>query len=459
MKRVNLIITALFVALTFHSFRAKAQSIQPLKLSGYLQTDQRILTKSPNDWIWNENRLDLQLEKKISGKARFFSEVWLRNIGIPKISTTSDLYNKNIINPWNLEIREAYIQLYGFLAKNLDVTIGRQRIAWGTADKINPTDNLNPYDFEDILDFGRHRGSDALNLRYWMGNSSLQAVYIPFFQPDNLPIGIFADIFSSPMSLPQGLTLQSYSTQVNAPEYNLKQGSTFGIKYRGMVGTFNFSVSYVWGWDGLPMLTYNTLTLADTLGGVNVNSVLSYHRQHIFGTDLAGNIEGIGVWAEAACFLPANKVVMTTDLSALFPGSPHPIVTKSTELKKQAYFRYIFGGDYFFKNNGYLNVQFLHGFVNESGRGNLNDYLFLRYEQKFFNDKLTVSPLSGAAVVSNWHNVRNNYAIIYMPEISYMATDNAEISISGIFFNGEGNDLFTRFKGYNMLIFKLKYSF
>ncbi|MBE0650354.1 MAG: hypothetical protein IH595_05890 [Bacteroidales bacterium] len=459
MKRANLFITVLFVAF---SLQAKAQTSQPLKLSGYLQTDQRILTKSPNDWVWNENRLSLQLEKKISGKAKFYSEVWLRNIGIPKVTTASDLYNKGIIDPWNLEIREAYVQLYGFLTKNLDVTIGRQRIAWGTADKINPTDNLNPYDFEDILDFGRHRGSDALNLHYWLSaNASFQVVYLPFFQPDNLPIGIFADIFSSPVNLsfPEGMTLQNITTRVNAPKYNLKEGSTLGVKYKGMISSFNFSLSYVWGWDGLPMLTDNTFTLADTLGGVNINSILSYHRRHIFGADLAGNIGGVGVWAEAACFVPVNEVVMTTDLSALFPGTPYPVIYRSTELKKQAYFRYVVGGDYYFKNNGYLNVQFLHGFVNESGRGNLNDYLFLRYEQKFFNDKFKICPLSGAVVVSNWHDIKHNYAIVYMPEISYMATENTEISVSGLLFNGKGNDLFASFNGYDMLLFKMKYSF
>ncbi|MCK7509029.1 MAG: hypothetical protein MZV70_36675 [Desulfobacterales bacterium] len=80
------------------------------------------------------------------------------------------MYNKGIVDPYNLEIRELYIQLYGFLFDNLDVTSGRQRIVWGTADKLNPTDNLNPLDLEDILDFGRRRGSDAINLNYYFNS-------------------------------------------------------------------------------------------------------------------------------------------------------------------------------------------------------------------------------------------------------------------------------------------------
>ena len=132
-----------------------AQEENSLKLSGELLTDQRFLLKSPYDWAWNENRLSLKLDKKITDNSKFYSEVWLRNMGLPNISKSSDLYNKGIVDPYNLEIREAYVQLNGFLTKNLDLSIGRQRIVWGTADKLNPTDNLNPLDLEDILDFGR----------------------------------------------------------------------------------------------------------------------------------------------------------------------------------------------------------------------------------------------------------------------------------------------------------------
>ncbi len=451
---------ALSFAFIFHCNRTIAQSEHPIELSGYLQTDQRILTQSPYNWAWNENRLSFQLDKNFSGKAKFHTEVWLRDMGIPKISTSADLYNKGIINPWNLEIREAYVQLYGFLTKNLDVKIGRQRIAWGTADKLNPTDNLNPYDFEDILDFGRHRGSDALSFNYWFSSDySLQGVYIPFFQPDNLPVGIFANALTSPMNLPQGLMLKGYSDHVDMPKYNFKESSTYGLKLKGMVAGFNVSVSYVWGWNGLPDATYNNFIPVDTTGGIKINSVLTFHRNHIFGADIAGNIKGVGVWAEAALFLPAQGVVMTTNLSALYPSSPVPVLNDSILLKKQAYIKYVVGADYFFSNGGYLNVQFLHGFVNESGRGNLNDYFFVRYEQKFFNDKLNIAPLNGGFVVSNWHDVKHNYAIVYIPEISYMATDNVKITLSVALFGGKGDNLFANLNNYNMLMFKMKYSF
>ena len=467
MKKVNLIL-AIVTLLFISSNIAKAQDdANKLKLSGKLMTDQRFLLDDPNDWAWNENRLTLKFDKKISGNSKFYSEVWLRNIGLPQINTSADLYNKGIVDPYNLEVREAYVQLFGFLTKNLDVKIGRQRIVWGTADKLNPTDNLNPYDMEDVLDFGRHRGSDAISLDYYFNSEfSLQGAYIPFFQPANMPVGIFANALAPAMEMPQGMTLMGMTDQINMPQYNLSESSTAGLKFKGFAAGFDFSLSYVYGRDGMPMATYNTFMPVDTMGGISIHSDLSFYRTHIFGADLAGSIGGVGVWAEAAAFLPEHEQIMTNDMSA-FIGSPGiPLGTPvemmkqdSVMLEKEAYVKFVVGADYNFANGNYLNVQYMHGFITERGTDNLNDYIFLQYQMKFFDDKLKFTPLAGGFIVSDWDDVENNYALIYAPELSYMATDNAEIILSTSIFDGKGDNMFANMSDYNMMMFKLKYSF
>ncbi len=460
MKRINLIF-AMLIAFVISANIAQAQENgNKLKLSGELLTDQRLLLETPNDWAWNENRLTLKFNKKIIDNSKFYSEVWLRNIGLPNINSSADLYNKGIIDPYNLEVREAYIQLFGFLTKDLDIKIGRQRITWGTADKLNPTDNLNPYDLEDILDFGRHRGSDAISMNYNFNSEfSLQGAFIPFFQPVNMPVGIFANALTPAMEMPQGLTLRKFTDQINMPEYNIGESSTAGLKFKGFAKGFDFSLSYVWGRDGMPIGTYNTFTPVDTMGGISINSQLSFYRTHIFGADMAGSVKGVGVWVEAAVFLPENEVVMSNDLSAMYPASPVPVIQDSIVLNKEAYLKFVIGADYNFANGIYLNVQYLHGFINERGTDNLNDYFFVQLDKKFFDDKLKVAPLSGGFIVSDWDDVENNFAIVYVPNISYMATDNAEISLSAAIFDGKGNSMFVKMSDYNMMMFKLKYSF
>lgn len=458
----NSIVAFFVIALSFNSYIVKSQtSDTKLKFSGEIMTDERFLLQSPNSWAWNENRLTLELGKKFrNDKGKFYTEVWLRNIGLPQISSNADLYNLNIVSPYNLEIRQAYVQLNGFLTKNLDLKIGKQRIAWGTADKLNPTDNLNPYDVEDVLDFGRHRGSIALNMEYYFGrNFSVQAVYIPIFQPANLPIGIWADALTPTFKFPPPFILKGLEDEVEMPPFDVGESATVGGKFKGFAGGIDFSLSYVWGRDGFPIGIYNTITPVDTMGGVNVIAKTTFFRQHIFGADMATSIGGVGVWAEAAAFLPEREVVMTTDLSALFPQSPVPVTVDSVVLKKEVFVKFVVGADYNFANGMYLNIQYLHGFINERGRGNLNDYFFLQYQMKFFEDKLKITPVAGGFIVSDWDDIPNNYSILYAPEISYMATDNAELNLSAPLFFGKGDDIFAQFNDDNMLMFRLKYNF
>ena len=209
----------------------------------------------------------------------------------------------------------------------------------------------------------------------------------------------------------------------------------------------------------MPIGAYNTFTPVDTLGGINIHSDLSFYRTHIFGADLATNIKGVGVWAEVAAFLPENEVIMTNDLSAMYPMSPVPVTQDSVVLKKEAYMKFVIGADYNFSNGAYLNVQYLHGFINERGTDALNDYFFLRLEKKFLDDKLKIAPIGGGFIVSDWEDIENNYALVYVPEISYMATDNAEITISTAIFDGKGNNMFANLSDHNMTMLKVKYSF
>ena len=326
---------------------------------------------------------------------------------------------------------------------------------------MNPTDNLNPLDLEDILDFGRRRGSDAINLNYYINNDfSLQGVFIPFFQPANMPVGIFANILNPAMEMPNGMILKNVSDTLMMPKYDIGESSSAGLKFKGFARGVNFSLSYVWGYDGLPFATKNTFIPVDTLGGININSQLSYARTHIIGADLVTSIAGIGVWAEAAAFIPGKDVIMTNDLSAFYPMSPVPVTQDSLVLDKtKPYIKFVVGGDYFFSDGSYLNVQYLHGFFHERARENLNDYFFLRYEKTFLNNKLKITPIGGGFIVTGWNNIKDNYALAYMPEIVYKATINSEITLATVIFDGKGDNLFAQLKDYNMLMLKLKYSF
>ncbi|MBW2332180.1 MAG: hypothetical protein JRF08_01610 [Deltaproteobacteria bacterium] len=424
-----------------------------VKWNGYLQTDNRLQLKGDNDFSWQEYRLDLKTEVKPIEKAHFYSEVWLRSLSFPTVQNSADLVDKNKISPLNLDFREAYVDLYGFLFDNLDIRIGRQRIAWGTADKLNPTDNLNPDDIEDIWDFGRHLGSDALKASYYLRDWTFEAVYIPIFTPAVLPRGDLASALSPSMELPTGLTLRDLTDTIIMPTNNFKESSITGVKILNNFFGYDFSLSYVYGRDDLPLTRKVTFTPTDKSGEIDIASELIYPRMHIAGIDMAGAIANIGVWAEVAVFFP-EEVKMTTDLSALGMG-----IQEAIALDDKPYVKYILGADYTFKNGIYINGQYLHGFIHEKGNDNLEDYFMFGLEKKFFNDKLKIIPIGGGIEIKDFKDIENNYALILSPEIAYFPVDDAELTLGIRLIDGKGTTAFGRVKDKDELYFKVKYSF
>jgi hypothetical protein len=436
-----------------------AQEENPFKIYGNLSTNQRAVLLDQTEWGWNENRLTLKLEKK-TDRIKFYTEVWIRNFGIPNYTTSDDLFNTGIVDPFDIQLREAYFQISDLFIKNLDLKIGRQRITWGTADKLNPTDNLNPYDMEDILDFGRHRGSDAINLTYYIKNDySIQAVIIPFFQPANLPVGMFSNALMPTFEIPSNVTVNSITTQINRPNTTLSESSTLGFKFKGTIKSVDFSLSYVWGYNGIPFLTKTTVTPELIPYGIDVNAELSYVRNHIFGVDVSSEIGGVGVWAEGALFKLTDDVYYTSIINNIIPLF-NPTQTDSLILNaKKPYFRAIVGADYHFGRGSYINIQYMHGFIHECGTQNMSDYLFLRFDQRLLDDKITLSPISGAIIIDKWKKISENYSFAYIPQITYNPVPDLELSVSAVIIKGKGNGIFTALQDYDQIILKGTYSF
>jgi hypothetical protein len=421
-------------------------------LSGYLQTDDRVRIK---DWTvpWQEYRLALNINYSPTDKIHFYSEAWLRSFGFSNVSRSSDLIDKEKVAPWDLDFREAYIDLYGFLFSNLDLRIGRQRIAWGTADKLNPTDNLNPNDYEDIWDFGRHIGSNSIKATYYIKDLSITGIFIPTFTPAVLPRGDWLAALMPTLILPTYFTYQNITDTIIMPSNKLRESSSWGAKISKNLFGYDLSLSYVKGRYDLPMLSKLIFTPAETSGAVNLVSQLVYPKMQVVGADMAGAIKSVGVWAEVAMFIP-EKTLLTTDMSAFGLG-----VFDTIALNNTPYFRYIIGLDYTFKNGIYINAQYLRGFTYERGKDNLEDYFLIGLDYKLLEDKLKLSPINSAIEIKKWDNFKNNYAFVLAPEISYSPVDGAEIILGFRWIDGKSTTTFGRVKANDEISLKVKYNF
>ncbi|MCK4385085.1 MAG: hypothetical protein KAW52_02355, partial [candidate division Zixibacteria bacterium] len=211
--------------------------------------------------------------------------------------------------------------------------------------------------------------------------------------------------------------------------------------------------SYFYGRDDLPLIDQVSIELVDTLGSVNVNTRLCYPRMQVVGLDMAGAIGDVGIWAEGALFFPEKVEMMT-----IIPTQSGMISQKSTALEDQGYFKYVVGGDYTFKNGLYVNGQFLHGFYHERGKDNLEDYFMLGFEKKFLNDELKIT-LAGGTEIKKFDDLKDNYATIIFPEISYYPLDNTEILLGVYLIDGKETTNFGRVKENDEAYLKVKYSF
>lgn len=243
------------------------------------------------------------------------------------------------------------------------------------------------------------------------------------------------------------------------PRHNLAEGASAGMRFKGFVSNFDFSLSYVYGYDGLPLMSNSQIIPVFGSPYASVSALLIFPRQHVFGADLAGSIGSVGVWAEGAVFLPEKEIRQITDLTLLYPQSSLPVLHDSIIIEKKPWTKFIVGADYTFAGGTYLNVQYLHGFIHERGNGNLNDYLILSLEKNFFNDQLHFRPIAGGISVSDWGEPSKNYALFYTPEVIYRGVDNFEIGLGAYIFAGKGEGIFAGLKEMDMLQVRAKLSF
>jgi len=434
---------------------AESAASAGLSLGGAASTDDRISTESNPQLTFQEYRLELNADARPSDATKFHTEAWIRSAGLApsSLSSTTSLFSVGSVAPVSLDLREAYFELNGFIFSNVDLKIGRQRIAWGTADKLNPTDNVNALDLSDPWDFGRHLGSDGVQLTVYASDIQVTGLAVAQFTPAVLPSGQWANaLMPSAIQAPAGITLGNVSTNVQLPGLSIADSVTAGLKVKGNLLGYDLSLSYLYGRQSLPIVNNVVVSLA-SMTSVNATAGLVYPREHVFGADLAGSILGIGVWAEAAVFLP-EKVTLMTNLTGLGMG-----IVQSTALDSSPYVKYVVGGDYTFPGNVYLNGQFVHGLFQEAGTGNLNDYFSVNLDWRLFDEKLKLTPLSFIFEVRNWSDIPNNYAILAAPSVTIHPMDNAELVIGFHWIQATSSTVFGALSGQNEVFAHARYSF
>lgn len=307
-------------------------------------------------------------------------------------------------------LREAYLETD---AGPLRLRLGRQLIAWGRADRINPTDNLSPRDYTALApeDEEQRIGIDALAANYRLGDSlELAAVLVPEFEPHRTPQG----------------SLPSNRAVAPAPD-----GGEWAFKLEKSGGAWDGSVSYYDGYDrfvryGAALPRPATLVFSG-----------AHERMRTVGADFSTTALGWGVRGEfaAGSFSPACTGCggATRSVRRLVLGVDRDI-GDSANLNLQAFA---------IRRSGYAETAGLPAQLRVAGLAinRLNSEfgahehgLSLRVYERYWNDRLKAE--LGAIVDLSGHSG------LVRPRVSYSVSDAVKLTAGLDYFHGDAQSFF-----------------
>lgn len=453
-----------------------------LDFRGSIETDIRFAPEQEWEIVFTKFTLDTEITGQLSERLAILVEPRIVSFPIKKTVDLADLQTRSKADPVQLELGEAYGELRDFLIKKLDVKIGRQRVAWGVADKFNPTDNLNPDDLSDLLNFGEKIPSLGISALWYIADSSkIQVVWLPLFEPAALPLlteelqqemasqidmtphtgSEFLDSLLYDMLVSQGIDLTNINQKSKLPEPKLAN-STVGVKVGTMLFDFDCSASYVYGFDDIG--TPETIEIS-MLEGLTpkTTAFMGYHRLHVIGADLAGSLgwlNDLGIWAEAAYFIPERKKFKTLlylpdyllGIAEISGGQIEDgaLVVTEQKIADEPYFKITAGSDYTFKNDIYINFQYVRGLPVENAPDLIGDYFVARAERSFMHEAIK------ATAFALWSSNDGSWGV--GPGIEYYPVDNAELDVLYFYPIGSEDSKLKQLSD-SLLIIDVKWSF
>ncbi|HEK85884.1 MAG: DUF1302 family protein [Candidatus Saccharicenans sp.] len=355
---------------------------------------------------------------------------------------TGILASAEKVEPFEISLYEAYIRVNHFLLKNLDLTVGKQRIPWGTADKLNVVDNLNPLDFANFLTFDpdyyfERRPQTAFNLEYYpLRNSKIQFVWLPERQISPLPAG-FTEMLKANLA-----GLSSPEININRETSSLKR-TNYGLRLATVIAGLDLGLTYYRGNYGCPYI--QGVEAGNPLLPSTSEVYFSYPREQVLGLDFSGELKSVGWWAELARVQP-EKIYAWLDNYILMAGQLIPVALRF-KLMDNYYWQWVVGGDYTFSiaDGFYLNAQYVHGLFDEAGFssearnyfglkkgrwfGAIGDYLASKAELRLLRSDLKLSLNSIISINSN--ETTKTSAILY-PSVEYKIHDAFYLQAGGI---------------------------
>lgn len=325
-------------------------------------------------------------------------------------------------------LREGYV---GFSSGAADFRIGKQIIAWGRADQLNPTDNLSPRDNTlfipepDDQRQGAVAAKGTYNFPEKFSGLAATAIWLPRFRPNKQPIAPAAGfVFNE----------------------SVPGGNQFALKLEQTGQAIDWSLSYFRGFDLNP-------DIAALPGALNLS--LQHHRIRVLGADAAAVMGRYGLRAEAA-------YTWTDDAAGIDPFVKNP------------FFYGVVGADRTFFEYLNINLQYfmrqISGFSDPNITANpltraiaVQQGIFSNQQDKFqqgmslrISDKWLNETLE-AELAAVYNFTHRDYML--RPKLGYAFNDHWKGSAGAILFRGNDSTFFGLLQDRSAMFGDLRYSF
>jgi len=388
----------------------------------------------------NEGRLRVEYDTDVGDNMRLYVDALLQ--------ADDDQFTHGFVNDFEdddlqrnyLNFTEAFLDIY---FDDFDLRLGKQIITWGKADAANPTNNLTPTDYSNLLD-DENIGAVAVNFNYYWNDWNLQLVGVPGFTPTRLPPGDtrFAlvprhgiTVIEEPLlPFPLLVPVEDPRLPSNTVD-NVQFGARLQTTYRG----WDFSVSY---YDGINDIPSPTQRLVQTPLPVEIPEAIVpvYNRMRVIGGDFATTFDQWGFHGEAA--------------QLVFDGD-----------REDSRFQYVIGFDYtksdiIFDHDLFVIMEYVGEDVTTEGKG---------FDSGSALDRVLVS-----AVAANITYKFNEYTKFELksavdfyqgddyyiqPQLVHQMTDEFEITLGFDILGGPRDTFFGQFRDNDRVFVKLKYAF
>lgn len=388
-----------------------------LNLTGYVRNYSGIMLSAGNDFAIIQNTFNLNLDhskEKVAFKVN------------PYIYQYPD-------QDLEIGLRQAYIDIF---FNSMDIRIGKQQIIWGKADGVFITDVISPKDLREFLlpEFDEIRiGITSLKADYYIGNSTVEFVWVPVFTPTRFPDedSIWNPRFDLPLQPEFDYSREEVSKSV--------KNSELFLKYSAVTSALDFEIMGGYMWDDDP--TMHTVKNIDpvTLQPDSITVIPEHHRLGLvggsFGTTLGGFvIRGEGAWYFGKYFLSED------------PMLEEGVVEKN-------YLHYLLGVDFTLLDIK-MSVQFIQQLildyedpiVNERAE---NMMTFLA-SKDFLRETLFLELFTYVGL--------NNGDALIRGKVTYKLFDGFDVLLGANIFTGD-KGMFGQFNKNDMVYTKIKYSF